>query len=143
MNDPRPATCLELIVGPYALALRAAVVLQIVEAVPTGEPFTFRQRRWPVCDLGEALAGVHRRTLPYALAIEAAGEAAVLGVDRIAHVIGTPLPTALPTFGLTRPDLFEGALRHEGRLLLLLSPAALVTYATEALCVGGAAATTL
>ncbi|HET6347204.1 MAG TPA: hypothetical protein VFH51_19885 [Myxococcota bacterium] len=128
MLDPRPATCLELLVGPYALALRAAVVLQILEAVPAGEPFTFRQRRWPLCDLGEALAGGRRAVVPFALVLEAAGEGAVIGVDRIAHVAGTPVPAALPTFGLARPDLFEAALRHQGRLLLLLSPAALVAY---------------
>jgi hypothetical protein len=131
MTTRLSATCLELVVGPYALAVRAAAVLAVREAVSVGEPFAFQQRTLPVCDLGHAFGAAPRAVMPFALVLDTAPGPVVIGVDRIAHLHGTTTPAALPSFGLRRPQLFEGALREGGRLLLLLSPSALAAYVGE------------
>ena len=130
--DARPrhdeTTYLDLTVGRYSLALLARTVLMVQQDVALGPTFELRGLEVPLADLAAVFGGPTRREAPFVVAFEADDRTAAVGVDRVSHLRHRerPLVRRLPGFGLTRPELIEGALGDGGRLLLVLSPAALM-----------------
>ena len=128
LTEAQFTTYIEVGVGVFRLALPAHHVGGIITDVMVGEVTPFRGERLPVIDLAAVFAGVRRLIAPFAAAVESSrGQRALIGVDRVAHqrIVGTLVP--VPTLGLLRPDLFEGALRLGGDLILVLAPRVLVT----------------
>jgi hypothetical protein len=127
------STYLDVSVGPYELALQANVVLAVQYEVRFQNPLELRGRKLPLVDLAATFVGTRREQLPFVVAIEVGGVAAAVGVDRVGHLerVTAPRLSAVPAFGLAEPELFEGALRAGGRLVLVLRPAGLVALATR------------
>jgi hypothetical protein len=125
MNESTSAY-IAVTVGTYRLGFPAAAVAGVITDVLTGEPATFRGLRLPIVDLGAVFGGARRLVVPFAVAIEARGDRILVGVDRVAHepLRGQAVP--VPKLGLLRPDLIDGALRHDGELTLVLSPRSLI-----------------
>lgn len=124
---------LELRVGPFHLAVRSRHVVAAEEGHLIGGPLSppdpnqYRLRRELVTfrDLQPALGGPPRYDIPFVVTVEAGGTRMALGVDAIGRLYdleGQTTAVALPTFGLTDPALFEGAVRAENGLLLVLQP---------------------
>lgn len=128
MMPSRPATSfLDLVVGPYNLALRTACVLSVLQDVPASTSLSFRGRRLPCVHLSDLLADRPQASMAFVVAIETRHAWVAVGVDDIDHLQRGDVPTLvrLPGFGLAHPTLFEGALRFSDRLLLVLEPMAL------------------
>jgi hypothetical protein len=136
-TPPRPApnpsrgadgTYLDLTVGHYSLALAARSVLTVAHDVDLGRGLSFGGGPLRAVDLAVLFGAAPRRRVPFAVAFENDGTIGAVGVDNVGHLRrqhDSPI-TAIPAFGLARPELIEGGLREEGRLLLLLRPAALI-----------------
>jgi hypothetical protein len=108
---------LDLRVGPYLLALRAAFVHGVH---PGGHDLGI-----PSCDLAALFGAPPRPAAPFFVVTLGGSPLLALGCDGVGHlrgVSGKAVP--LPRLGLLAPEVFEGAVRHEGRLLLVLAPAA-------------------
>jgi hypothetical protein len=119
----------ELRAGPFRLGLPTHAVLSVMEG-PTesdGE-VTFRERSVRCIDLRTLLTErVFDSPPALAAVIETGAPGArgslALGVDWVGTVpITHTAPLAhIPGFGLRHPELFQGALRWEGRLVLALN----------------------
>lgn len=121
---------LELVVDRYRFALRADCVLGVVNEAPLAGTLSFREQELPLADLRRVFAGRDATALPFAVALEAGGDRAAVGVDAVGHVRRDELDILhLPPFGIVCPALFAGALRDAGNLLLVLEPAELVRLA--------------
>ncbi len=127
------ATYLDLAVHGYSLALLARAVVSVQQDVRAEPDFMLRGERVPLCDLGVLLGATARPCLPFVIVCEADGRAAAFGVDRVGHLSrgGAPQIAAVPAFGLARPEIVAGALRHGERLLVVVSPARLIDLAYE------------
>jgi len=121
-------TYLELAVGRYALALAAQRVVLVLQDVPTAPTITVHGADVPFADLATVFGGAPRPTVPFLIAVEHERRVAGIGVDRVGHLRRRDAPTLhhVPSFGLTVPQLFAGAVRDGERLLLVVDPGALV-----------------
>ncbi len=126
-------TFLDVSVGPFELGLSAGSVLAVRHEVPRAAALELRGRKMPLVDLHERFLGQARDLIPFVVAFEAEGRSAAVGVDRVGHLGRDPAAVlgAVPRFGLVSPQLFVGALRTGGRVVLLLSPAGLVELASR------------
>ncbi|MBC7793543.1 MAG: hypothetical protein H7Z43_07530 [Clostridia bacterium] len=111
----------------FRLAIPKASVQGVLTDVITGCAARFHGERVAVVDLAALFANAHRLVAPFAVAVEHRGRRAIVAVDSVApaYLMGTLV--AMPKLGLLRPDLFEGALRVAGEIVLVLAPRSLVT----------------
>jgi hypothetical protein len=115
-------------VAGFRLAIPQGAVQGVTTDVLTGGPTRFRGERLPVVDLAALFADAHRLVAPFAVAVEHRGRKALVGVDDVSSsVVSGGALVPVPKLGLMRPDLFEGALRVEGSIVLVLAPRSLVT----------------
>lgn len=139
-------TYLDMTVGPFRLALRTRCVVIVNQDVSLTEPevvfrgalvatVELRAERVPLIRFSTG----DRRTLepgdrvPFIVAVDGPTGPVALAADRVGYVhnLGTTR-LAVPHFGMLSPDLFEGAVRAEEDLLLLLAPPALSRLAAQA-----------
>ncbi len=128
---PEVETYLELRVGRFRLAVRTTAVLGVMQSRPLLDKVSFRGEPLPLVDLQTLFGGEPRAVLPFAVAVESGERRLVLGVDGVDHLRAGELGrlVALPRFGLTRPDLFEGVRRQGQGLLLVVDSKAILTVA--------------
>lgn len=126
-------TYLELAVGPFALALAAQRVLQVLQDVRVGPTVSVRGAEVPFADLAFLFGGSVRVEVPFMIAVEHERRVVGVGVDRVGHLRRRDAPTLhhVPGFGLAAPALFAGAVRDGERLLLVLEPGALVALTRD------------
>ena len=130
-SDPRTpretGAYLELTVGRFRCALRADCVLGVVTGQGVDRTIQFRDSKLPFLDLRRRFLGTQSVSVPFAVALEAAGVVLALGVDHVGHVRREALElVTMPRFGLEHPGLFALALRSSGDLLPVLDPMQLV-----------------
>ncbi|MEE8408236.1 MAG: hypothetical protein V3T05_01400 [Myxococcota bacterium] len=120
-------TYLDLSVEQFRLALRTDCVIGVQNDIMPTDSFQFRGAAYAFGDLRTILAGVAKSPAPFGVAFEADGASAMVGVDSVHHWRPDESTTMrpLPAFGLNHPELFEGALRDDSGLLLVMRPAAL------------------
>jgi chemotaxis signal transduction protein len=130
MSSTEVDTFVEVRVGPFRLALPAALVLGVVTDVPARTPATFRDRELPFFDLAQVLGLPARERVPYAAALETDRGELMLGIDAVTHVRAATAVTrhTLPRFGLARSELFAAVLADTAGLVLLLDIGALAQH---------------
>lgn len=138
---------LALRVGPYRLAVPTELVRSVSEQVPLlaeasravgagalsvqqvelgGEPiplidFAQDSDQESAQDVGRAKREIRCHRVPFAVAVELEGGTVALGADRVDY-LALSQRLVVPRFGLRHPHLFEGALRAEGEVWLILAP---------------------
>jgi hypothetical protein len=132
-HRPDEATYLDLSVGNFGLAIVARAVVTVQQDVAVASHVEVRGAPAPLYDLGALVSGAQRPRVPFMIGFEAGGRIAAVGVDRVGHLRHHEKPrlSQVPTFALTRPDLFEGALHDGERLLIVLRPQALADLTVE------------
>ena len=116
---------LDLVVGPYRLAVPAPSVLSV------DQDFSPANDGPPYADLRDLFCqGPKRSRAPFAVLLEAEGEQIWAGVDGVGHLRSDqsgPLEL-IPSLGLRHPSLFAGALRHGDSLSLVVWAPKLVEF---------------
>lgn len=125
-------TYLDLGVGVFRLALRADCVVGVQRDIEPTQNVEFRGQKYAFADLRALFANGGEEPAPYGVAFEVDGSVAMIGVESVDH--WRPGESAslrpLPGFGLGNLQLFEGALRDDRGLLLVLRPAFLAQLTT-------------
>lgn len=121
------ATYIDVAVAGYRLALPSGCLGGVLTDVLTDATAPFRGEHLPLMDLAAVFAGERRMVAPFAVVVDSRGQRVMVGLDTVSlqRVRASAVP--VPKLGLLRPDLFEGALRIGGDLVLVLAPRSLVT----------------
>lgn len=125
---------LEILVGPYTVALPAHAVVTVRPDVVVEAELAVRGGNVPMVDLAHVFGGEMRHQVPFAVVFEAGRDSFAVGVDRVDHWGRRDVPALvkLPAFGLRYPELFLGGLRDDNeRLLWVLKPEALASLVQQ------------
>ncbi|MBI5510045.1 MAG: chemotaxis protein CheW [Deltaproteobacteria bacterium] len=114
-------TFLELVVGPFRVAILADQVRHVIADVDLDADLDDDGERLRLVDLHALFLKATRPRAPFAVVLQTERTRIAVAVDRLVHLrLPDPAPIAVPRLGLRAPALFPNAERDAKGVLLLL-----------------------